>query len=54
MQDLADSDLEFGGGIRVHVDRREAIAAAFETYHSELYGFIRRRTRDEAAAEVCC
>lgn len=51
MQELGDSDLEIGGGIRIRVDRREAIAAAFETYHSELYGFIRRGTRDEAAAE---
>ena len=51
MQELADTELPLSGGIRIRVDRREAIAAAFETYHAELYGFIRRGTRDEAAAE---
>ena len=28
-----------------------AVTAAFETYHAELYSFLRRSTRDEAAAE---
>jgi RNA polymerase sigma-70 factor (ECF subfamily) len=32
-------------------DRRAIVAQAFEAYHAELYNFLRRSTRDEAAAE---
>lgn len=32
-------------------DRRAIVAEAFEAYHAELYNFLRRSTRDEAAAE---
>jgi RNA polymerase sigma-70 factor (ECF subfamily) len=32
-------------------DRQDLVAAAFETYHQEVYAFLRRGTRDEAAAE---
>jgi RNA polymerase sigma-70 factor (ECF subfamily) len=31
--------------------RYGAVAAAFESYHAELYNFLRRSTRDEGAAE---
>ncbi|HEX6869294.1 MAG TPA: sigma-70 family RNA polymerase sigma factor [Candidatus Limnocylindrales bacterium] len=33
------------------VDRHAVINAAFTSHHSELYNFLRRSTRDEAAAE---
>ncbi len=33
------------------LDQDGAVAAAFEQYHAELYNFLRRSTRDEAAAE---
>src|SRR5262245_1153393 len=29
----------------------EVVASAFDTYHAELYSFLRRSTRDERAAE---
>jgi RNA polymerase sigma-70 factor (ECF subfamily) len=29
----------------------EVVASAFDTYHAELYGFLRRSTRDERASE---
>ena len=32
-------------------DGHAAVIAAFETYHAEIYSFLRRSTRDEAAAE---
>jgi RNA polymerase sigma factor (sigma-70 family) len=32
-------------------DRSATILDAFETYHAELYSFLRRLTRDDAAAE---
>ena len=34
-----------------HVDESDAVTAAFELYHAELYSFLRRSTRDESAAE---
>lgn len=33
------------------VDRHAVIDAAFEAYHNELYGFLRRSTRDDEAAK---
>lgn len=33
------------------VERRAIVAEAFEAYHGELYNFLRRSTRDDAAAE---
>jgi RNA polymerase sigma-70 factor (ECF subfamily) len=34
-----------------HLGESDAVTAAFELYHAELYSFLRRSTRDEAAAE---
>ncbi len=34
-----------------HLDQQGAVTSAFELYHGELYSFLRRSTRDEAAAE---
>jgi RNA polymerase sigma-70 factor (ECF subfamily) len=52
MQELAASGLERTGGAAVTpVDRHDVVAASFEAYHAELYGFLRRGTRDESAAE---
>lgn len=33
------------------LDRQGMVTSAFELYHGELYSFLRRSTRDEAAAE---
>ena len=33
------------------LDHYGAVTAAFESYHAELYSFLRRSTRDEGAAE---
>jgi hypothetical protein len=33
------------------IDRHAAVTTAFESYHAELYSFLRRATRDEEAAE---
>jgi RNA polymerase sigma-70 factor (ECF subfamily) len=35
----------------VPLDHYGAVTAAFESYHAELYSFLRRSTRDEGAAE---
>ena len=45
--DLIDLD-----EVRVtHLGHSELIASAFDTYHTEIYSFLRRSTRDERAAE---
>ena len=50
MQELVGTGQEFRG-TAIPVDRHALIEAAFETYHGELYGFLRRGTRDETAAK---
>ena len=37
--------------VAVALDRRAAVARAFEDYHAELLSFLRRATRDDEAAE---
>lgn len=51
MQELTGSDLDFSLGPAISVDRTALTTAAFETYHGEIYGFLRRGTRDADAAE---
>src|SRR5215211_4492638 len=51
MQELAASDLELLSGTAGTVDRNAAAASAFEAYSGELFSFLRRGTRDQAAAE---
>lgn len=34
-----------------HLGQYEVVASAFDSYHTELYSFLRRSTRDERAAE---
>lgn len=51
MQELTGTDLDFSRGPAIAVDRNALTTAAFESYHGELYGFLRRGTRDPEAAE---
>ena len=52
MADPTRPDLVDLGEVRLsHLGQFEAVAAAFDTYHAELYSFLRRSTRDERAAE---
>jgi RNA polymerase sigma-70 factor (ECF subfamily) len=39
------------GAAMTPLDQYGAVTAAFESYHAELYNFLRRSTRDEGAAE---
>jgi RNA polymerase sigma-70 factor (ECF subfamily) len=50
MQELATSDLVRARPATAR-DQHDLVAAAFETYHQEVFGFLRRGTRDETAAE---
>lgn len=43
--------VDVDGGTVGPVERRADVGAAFETYHAELFSFLRRGTRDAAAAE---
>lgn len=52
MADPTRPDLVDLGEVRLSdLGQFEAVAAAFDTYHAELYSFLRRSTRDERAAE---
>ena len=51
MQELTGTDLDVGRGPARTVDRHALTTAAFESYHGELYGFLRRGTRDAEAAQ---
>jgi RNA polymerase sigma-70 factor (ECF subfamily) len=47
---LVEVDVDVAA-VTIPVDQYGAVSAAFESYHAELYNFLRRSTRDEAAAE---
>src|SRR4051812_6513218 len=52
MVDPTRPDLVDLGDVRLsQLGRYEAVAHAFDTYHAELYSFLRRAARDERAAE---
>jgi len=52
MTDPTRPDLVDLGEVRLsHLRQYEAVVHAFDSYHAELYSFLRRSTRDERAAE---
>jgi RNA polymerase sigma factor (sigma-70 family) len=51
MQELTGTDFDIRRGPAITVDGNALTTAAFESYHGELYSFLRRGTRDPEAAE---
>jgi RNA polymerase sigma factor (sigma-70 family) len=49
--DTRITEVDAGRPLASPVDRRASVARAFEDHHAELLSFLRRTTRDEAAAE---
>ena len=48
---VTDASLVDAAVVVVAIDRRAAVANAFEDYHAELLSFLRRACRDDEAAE---
>lgn len=48
---ITDASAVDAGVVVIGIDRRAAVASAFEDYHAELLSFLRRACRDDEAAE---